>query len=172
MRRQCFEGGVAGVERAREPALRREEGRKAQHPLRQRVERLVPFGERRGSVGASVDLASENRCDQVGSLREMPVDGANPDACPSGDLADGGFNARRREHFLGGLKQRIEAASRIGPQPFAVGGVPVRVGRVVSVSAVHRLSLYKRNNVPYEIGTLFRFSSYGNAAELTRPFTL
>jgi hypothetical protein len=64
------------VQRCGESAFGRDQRGELVEPLREGDPRLVPGGQRRGRVGAGVDLAFDHGLDQVRALREVPVERA------------------------------------------------------------------------------------------------
>ena len=79
---------------------------------------IAPSAERWTAIepllDGALDLAPEDRGDEVRALREMPVDRGHSDARARGDVADRGVDARLGEDGLGGLEQRVEVALRVG----------------------------------------------------------
>jgi hypothetical protein len=78
---QRFEGGVAGVQRRGEAVFGREEPGVPPQPAGEGLERFVLGGQGGRGVGAGVDLVPEDGGDQVGALREVAVEGGEPDPC-------------------------------------------------------------------------------------------
>ena len=109
-------GRLARVERASEPALGREEGGEALHPPPKRLERLMIGCQISRSLGAVIDLATEDGGDQVRPLRKVAVHRAHAQASLARYVADGGINPGDGENLLRRLEQRVETALRIRPQ--------------------------------------------------------
>jgi hypothetical protein len=71
---------------------------------------------------AGIDLALENRDNQVGAVGEVAVESADPDAGGVSDLFWRGIDAGGGEDRFGGIEQGFGVASRIGSWlPPAVG---------------------------------------------------
>ena len=71
-------------------------------------------GECVGRVGASFDLLPKDSGNEIGALGEMPINGADPQACAIGDVTHGRVNASFGKHLLRSLEQREKVPLRVG----------------------------------------------------------
>ncbi len=65
-------------------------------------------------VGAGVNFATEDGCDQVGPLRKVAVHGADADAGLLRDFSHRSVHTGGRKHLPGRLEQRLNVALRVG----------------------------------------------------------
>jgi hypothetical protein len=111
---QGFEGRVSRVQGRGEPAFGGNKGGVSLQPFRQCLAGRVLGGEERGGLRAGIDFVTKDGCDQVRTLRKVPVNGADADASLLCNLAHRSVYSRGREYRLGRLEQRIKVALRVG----------------------------------------------------------
>ena len=111
---QPREGRVARVQRRGESALGREQVCEPMDPLGECFGWLVHGTQGRARGGNGVDPAFHDGFDQVGALREVPVQRADSYAGQVSDLLRRCVDAGGGEDGLRGLDQRADIALRVG----------------------------------------------------------
>lgn len=117
MRGQGLEGGVARVQRLRKSMLGRREVDEASHPGRECLEGRMLGGQGVCGIGAGIEFLTEDRSDEIGPPRKVPVHGADPDARAIRDVAHRRIDAAFRKDLLCRLQQGDEIALGVGTDP-------------------------------------------------------
>jgi hypothetical protein len=111
--REVIVGRFTGVERRGKPLLGADEVREALDPTRKRFPRIKGGPELVCGFDAFVDLVLQHGDDEVGSAREMPIEGSNAHPRKIRDLLRGRVHTAYCEHRLCGLQQGDDIPPRI-----------------------------------------------------------
>ncbi len=122
------------MQRLSESALRSNERSIALHPIRQCLERLKLLGKNRRCIRAGVHFPTENGGDEVGTLREVPVNGADADAGTFGDVSHRSVHPGGCKQRHGRLEQRVDVAFRVRAH------APLWIARLQAFFRIFRLA--------------------------------
>ena len=128
-------------------------------PVHHRVPGALVSGQLLGERGQPVDVLAVDGLEQVEAVREVPVQGADADAGPAGDLLERRVTAQLGERLAGALDQPVVVALGVGPQRSArgslraVAGAPLVMAlnpfELLGLISTGRNSLANRRMPPY-----------------------